>query len=77
MVTKMIDYLKPLGAFVENTLRPILDKLDERGIKLTSDDLKIALDSLIKSYLLASFMELLKCIAITSTVLLLLWKICQ
>ena len=33
----MID-LKPYGAFIENTVKPLLDRLEEIGIKLDKDN---------------------------------------
>ena len=34
----MID-LKPYGAFVENTIRPLLDRLDKSGLRLDRDNI--------------------------------------
>ena len=42
---KMIDPLKPLGAFIENTIRPLLgefkwffEECDKRGLKLNEEN---------------------------------------
>lgn len=67
-----IDNLKPLGAFIEHTVRPILDEfkwileeLDKREIKVTEHNIKSVLRSLMNGYVFYAVTNFIQAVTIT------------
>lgn len=80
---KMLD-LKPYGAFVENTIRPLFEELrellsiaKEQGLELSEKNIKTILNQIGTWYLLNSALEVVKAICITSIVCYTAWMIAR
>ena len=79
---KMIDHWKPLGAFIENTIRPLieemkwfLDELDRRSIKVSEENIKNVTDYIAKTYLSGLIIRSINVVIITTLICGTLWKI--
>ena len=79
-----IDDIKPIGTFVEYTLRPFLDELgwlikeiDSRGIKITESNVKAVLSSLSYVYLWSLAINFVKDILCLSLILMTVYKVFQ
>lgn len=53
----MLDPIKPIGAFIENTIRPLLeefkwffDECDKRGIKLNESNIRSVVDYVARAH---------------------------
>lgn len=77
-----LDEIKPLGAFVENTLRPflaefkeILDELKEAGINLENEDIIEYSKIIANLHLRTVFVQAVRDITIGVIIAFVLWKI--
>ena len=68
----MIDYMKPVGAFLENTVRPLIsemkwfiDELEKRGLRVTETSISHVFRILLKCYLECLWVNLIKSVIIT------------
>ena len=80
----MIDNLKPYGAFIENTIRPLfeevrymLDIAQESGLNLTEKNLSKVLNMTGRWYLINTLIESAKTIIIVGIVSYTAWLICK
>ena len=78
----MIDYMKPIGAFLENTVRPLIqemkwfiDELEKRGLKVNEENIKCVCDHLLYCYLRSLIIHLIQAVIITGIVSYTVWKI--
>jgi len=68
----MIDPLKPLGAFIENTIRPLLgefkwffEECDKRGIKLNEENITSVCRTVLHCHFRTVAFDALKAVLIT------------
>jgi hypothetical protein len=80
----MIDYMKPVGAFLENTIRPLiketkwlLDEFEQKGIKVTEENIQKVTKNLFDCYIKYALVELVQNIFITIIVSFTIWMILQ
>lgn len=78
----MIDYMKPVGAFLENTVRPLIqeskwfiDELEAKGLRLTKRGLEETAGFLFKSYSKCLLIKLVQNVIITGIVCLTIYLI--
>ncbi len=77
----MIDPLKPLGAFIENTIRPLLEEFkwffeecEKRGIPINEENIQGILGYCSRAHFRTVVLDAIKSIAIT-VILCLTWLI--
>jgi hypothetical protein len=80
----MIDYMKPVGAFLENTIRPLiketkwlLDEFEKKGIKVTEENIQKVTKNLFDCYIKYALVEFAQNIFITIIVSFTIWMILQ
>ena len=80
---KMIDPLKPLGAFIENTLRPLLgefkwffEECDKRKVPLNEQNIKLVIDYVTRAHIRTVLIQLLQAVLITGMICV-TWIICR
>lgn len=80
----MLNNLKPIGGFIENTIRPLLDEvhwifeeLDKKGIKVTEENVIKVTKELAKAHIISLSFELLKTIITATIICYTLFKISQ
>ena len=63
----MIDHWKPLGGFIENTIRPLIDQMkwffdecDKREIPLSGENVKIMADYIVKCWIYGLLIKLVQ-----------------
>lgn len=78
----MIDYMKPVGAFLEHTIRPLiqeakwfLDELDKRGIKVSEENITHAATHLAGIYIRVTVIRAIQNVIITLIAGAFIWKI--
>jgi hypothetical protein len=78
----MLDYMKPVGAFLEHTIRPLiaeskwfLDELEKKGIKVNETNIKHSLDYLSSCYIRYAVIQLVQNIIIAGIVCLTIYHI--
>ena len=69
----MID-LKPYGAFVENTIRPLLNELRDMNFPMSEDILLIALKDSCKTHIITTFITVIRDITVVSIIAWGIWK---
>ena len=79
----MIDPLKPLGAFIENTLRPLLgefhwffEECEKRKLAINEKNIKLVVDYVARAHFRTVCVQLIQAVLIT-TLLCVTWIICQ
>ena len=79
----MIDPLKPLGAFIENTIRPMLEELkwffeecDKKGIKINEDNLRRIVAYVARAHFSTVLLQLVQAVILTLLICA-TWIICQ
>jgi hypothetical protein len=79
-----IDDIKPVGAFVEYTLRPLLDEvgwliyeLDARGLHITESNVSKVLAKLSSMYIVSLVINFVKDITCLILILITVWKVLQ
>lgn len=79
----MIDPLKPLGAFIENTIRPILgefkwffEECDKRGIPLNEENIRSVIGYITRCHFRTVVFQFLQAVVIT-IILCATWLISQ
>jgi hypothetical protein len=79
----MIDPLKPIGAFIENTIRPLLDEFhwffeecEKKGIPINENSIIRITDYISRAHFRTVFLHFAQSIVIT-IILCLTWLICQ
>lgn len=77
----MLNNLKPLGGFIENTVRPLLDELhwlfeemDKKGLRISEENVFIFLKEIADIHLKTLGAEILKTTIVTSIICFTLWK---
>lgn len=72
---RMIDYMKPVGAFLEHTIRPLiqeakwfLDELESKGLHINERNIKNVSECLVRSYFKCLIIKLIQNIIITGIV---------
>lgn len=80
----MLDHLKPIGGFIENTLRPLieeskqfLDELESKGINVNERNIKRIISHVSKRHLVTVIIQSISSIIVTGVVSYTAWKICQ
>ena len=80
---KMLDPLKPLGAFIENTIRPLLGELkwffeecEKKGLIINEKNIKVVVDYVARSHFRTVLVQFAQAITIT-LILCVTWIICQ
>jgi hypothetical protein len=70
-----IDNLKPIGAFLEYTVRPLLDEfkwvlleLEKKGIPVTEQNISRILRGLIRGYVLYVLISFIQAVVITGMI---------
>lgn len=68
----MIDYWKPIGGFIENTIRPLLaefkwffEECDQRGLPITEKNLTAIANYVAKSHFWTVIIQCIQAIVIT------------
>jgi hypothetical protein len=71
----MIDYWKPVGAFIENTIRPLLDQMkwmfeemDKRGLKVNEKNIKEITDFVCRCHFKTVLIKAVQAITITGII---------
>ena len=79
----MIDPLKPLGAFIENTIRPLLEEFkwffeecDKRKVPINEKNVKLVVDYVARAHFRTVLVGFAQAIGIT-IILCVTWIICQ
>lgn len=80
----MIDNFKPLGAFVENTVRPLLEEskelikdINKAGLPLTEDNLTKFFKGVVNVHLKTMFYQFLTTLVISGVVIYFIWMTSQ
>lgn len=80
----MIHDLKPLGAFIENTIRPLIEEskiflgeLDKHGIKVNESSLKQVSSHIFKRAMVLSIIGLIKDIFLALIIAIVTVKLCR
>lgn len=67
-----LDPIKPIGAFVENTLRPLLDEMhwffeacEKRGVPITEENVKSVLEYIARAHMRTCVVNLLQNMVVT------------
>lgn len=68
-----LNEMKPLGAFIENTVRPILAQLKECKTDLSIGDLEGVVKKLVITHIVCLFLSLIRDVSIA---LIIGWVIC-
>lgn len=84
MSTLSLNDIKPLGAFVENTLRPLLDKAGDilfefqrQGINITEENIVRYTKEVAKAHMVTVVIQAIRDIIIASIIAGVLWTIYQ
>jgi len=79
----MIDPLKPIGAFIENTIRPLLgefkwffDECEKKGMKLNEDNIKSIVNYISMAHFRTVLFQFLQAVILTLLICA-TWIICQ
>jgi hypothetical protein len=69
----MIDPLKPLGAFIENTIRPLLsefhwffEECDKRGVSINETSIRHIVDYVARAHFRTVCVQLIQAVLITT-----------
>ena len=80
----MITDLKPIGAFIENTIRPLIDEmkwflneLEHKGIRITESNISKVINCLGNTYIKVTIIKLFQYLIITGMVCFSVLKIYQ
>lgn len=80
----MIETWKPIGAFLEYTIRPLLDEfkwlleeLKTRGIEINESNIRHTFNSLINAYFKIVIVKAIQYVLIAGVICFTLWKIYQ
>lgn len=78
----MLDYMKPIGAFLENTIRPLIsemkwfiDELEVHGIKVNEQNINSVTKSLFNAYCKYALIQLVQNVIITVIICLTIYQI--
>lgn len=77
-----VDDFKPIGSFIEFTIRPLIselkwlfDEMEKKGIKITEKNFKNTAMMLMRGYLIYSVINFIQSVTVTSIVCYSAWKI--
>lgn len=78
----MIDYMKPIGVFLENTIRPLiaeskwfLEELEKKGIQVNETNIQRSLDYLCRCYIRYALIQLVQNVVIAGVICLTIYHI--
>ena len=63
-----IDDFKPIGAFIENTIRPIMSELKSMGVDISMDGLNKALTKLVIAHIVSSIFYTIRDITVIAII---------
>ena len=72
-----IDDFKPLGGFIENTVRPIISELKEAGFQIEMDGLNKALTKLVITHVVSTIFYCIRDITVISVIAYIVCKTSQ
>ena len=68
-----IDDFKPLGAFIENTVRPIMSELKTLGLDISIDGINKVLGKIVLAHIISSFFYMVRDITVIAIIGYIVW----